>query len=51
MGATLMLTNHPELDRAKILELYRHKGYLEKTLDVVNGRLFIKFISLVKAPR
>jgi transposase len=64
MGATLMLTNHPDLDRAKILELYRRKGYLEKTFDVlknefdgkrlrghskdvINGRLFIKFISLI----
>lgn len=64
MGATLMLTNHLDLDRAKILELYRRKDYLEKTFDVlknefdgkrlrghskdvINGRLFIKFISLI----
>ena len=64
MGAILMLTNQPELDRAKILELYRRKDYLEKTFDVlknefdgkrlrghskdvVNGRLFIRFISLI----
>jgi transposase len=64
MGATLMLTNHKDLDRAKILEFYRHKDYLEKTFDVlknefdgkrlrghsrdvINGRLFIKFISLI----
>ena len=37
MGATLMLTNHPELDRAKILELYRRKDYLEKTFDVLKN--------------
>ena len=59
-----MLTNHLDLDRAKILELYRRKDYLEKTFDVlknefdgkrlrghskdvINGRLFIKFISLI----
>jgi transposase len=64
MGTTLMLTNHTDLDRAKILELYRRKDYLEKTFDVlknevdgkrlrghskdvINGRLFIKFISLI----
>jgi transposase len=64
MGATLMLTNHPELDHVKILELYRRKDYLEKIFDVlknefdgkrlrghskdvINGRLFIKFISLI----
>lgn len=64
MGITLMLTNHTDLDRAKILELYRRKDYLEKTFDVlknefdgrrlrghskdvINGRLFIKFISLI----
>jgi transposase len=64
MGTTLMLTNHADLDRAKILELYRRKDYLEKTFDVlknefdgrrlrghskdvINGRLFIKFISLI----
>ncbi len=63
-GATLMLTNHPDLDREKVLELYRRKDYLEKTFDVlkneldgkrlrghskdaINGRLFIKFISLI----
>jgi transposase len=63
-GATLMLTNHPDLDREKILELYRRKDYLEKAFDVlkneldgkrlrghsrdaINGRLFIKFISLI----
>jgi transposase len=64
MGTTLMLTNHTDLDRARILELYRRKDYLEKTFDVlknevegrrlrghskdvINGRLFIKFISLI----
>ena len=64
LGATFMLTNHPDLDRAKILELYRRKDYLEKTFDVlknefdakrlrghskdiINGRWFIKFISLI----
>jgi transposase len=64
MGAFLMLTNRMELNREKILELYRRKDYLEKTFDglknefdgkplrghskdVINGRLFIKFISLI----
>jgi transposase len=64
LGTTFMLTNHHDLDRAKILELYRRKDYLEKTFDVlknevdgkrlrghskdvINGRLFIKFISLI----
>ena len=64
MGATLMLTNHTELDRTEILDFYRRKDYLEKTFDVlknefdgkrlrghsrdvINGRLFIKFIGLI----
>ena len=37
LGATFMLTNHPDLDRAKILELYRRKDYLEKTFDVLKN--------------
>jgi transposase len=64
MGATIMLTNHQELGRETILDLYRHKDYLEKAFDVlknefdgkrlrsgsqetVEGRLFVKFISLI----
>jgi transposase len=64
MGAILMLTNHTDFKREKILELYRRKDYLEKTFDVlkneldgkrlrghskdvINGRLFIKFVSLI----
>jgi transposase len=64
MGAILMLTNHTDLNREKILQLYRRKDYLEKTFDVlkneldgkrlrghskdvINGRLFIKFVSLI----
>jgi transposase len=64
MGATIMLTNHQELGRDNILELYRRKDYLEKVFDVlknecdgrrlrswtqetVEGRLFVKFISLI----
>jgi transposase len=64
MGAFLRLTNRMDLNREKILELYRRKDYLEKTFDVlknefdgkrlrghskdvINGRLFIKFISLI----
>ena len=64
MGFTIMLTNHATLDHPKILELYRHKDYLEKlfdtlkhefdgkrlrgsTKDTVEGRLFLKFLSLI----
>ena len=64
MGAFLRLTNRMDLNREKILELYRRKDYLEKIFDVlknefdgkrlrghskdvINGRLFIKFISLI----
>jgi hypothetical protein len=39
MGAILMLTNHTDLNREKILELYRRKDYLEKTFDVLKNEL------------
>jgi transposase len=64
MGTTIMLTNHSLLAPAKILDLYRHKDYLEKLFDplknefdgkrlrggtkeTVEGRLFVKFLSLI----
>ncbi len=64
MGTTIMLTNQSTLGHTKILELYRHKDYLEKlfdllknefdgkrlrgsTKDTVEGRLFLKFLSLI----
>jgi transposase len=64
MGTTIMLTNRPHLAPNKVLELYRHKDYLEKlfdmlkneldgkrlrgsTKDTVEGRLFLKFLSLI----
>lgn len=64
MGTTIMLTNHSTLEHSRILELYRHKDYLEKlfdmlknefdgkrlrgsTKDTVEGRLFLKFLSLI----
>jgi transposase len=64
MGTTIMLTNHPTVEHTRVLELYRHKDYLEKlfdmlknefdgkrlrgsTKDTVEGRLFLKFLSLI----
>ena len=37
MGTTLMLTKHPRLGREQILECYRRKDYLEKTVDVLKN--------------
>ncbi len=63
-GITILLTNESELERERILELYRRKDYLEKTFDTLKneldgkrlrgstkdtleGRLFLKFLSLI----
>ncbi len=37
LGATIMLTNHQELGRDTILDLYRRKDYLEKVFDVLKN--------------
>ena len=64
MGASIMLSNHQDVQPETILDLYRRKDYLEKTFDVlknefdgkrlrghskeaIEGRLFIKFLSLI----
>lgn len=37
MGTTIMITNHSTLEHTKILDLYRHKDYLEKLFDTLKN--------------
>ena len=35
MGATILLTNQPDLERTQVLRFYRQKDFLEKTFDTL----------------
>jgi transposase len=39
LGATIFLTNQPDLDRTQILTLYRQKDFLEKTFDTLKHEI------------